>query len=197
VELSSFVSYFATAMTRADGRGPAHITTKGRAYQPGIGPHPEDRAVRLTLDELRRMPEFAGTPFGQALPYPRAPRQRCDVWVGEPLEWAIEVKMARFRGDNGKPDDTSLKDLLSPYEKDRSALTDCRKLAAAGFDCSTAVLIYGFDYEDRSLDPAIEAFERLAEVTVELGPRIEAPLVALVHPVHSKGRVFAWQVRAP
>jgi hypothetical protein len=181
-------------MTRADGRGPAHITAKGRAYQPGIGPHPEDRAVRLTLDELRLMPEYAETPFGQALPYPRAPRQRCDLWIGEPVEWAIEVKMARFRGDNGKPDDTSLKDLLSPYDKDRSALTDCRKLADAGFDCRIAVLIYGFDYDDRSLDPAIEAFERLAEVTVELGPRVEAPLVGLVHPVHTNGRVFAWEV---
>ena len=103
MELASFVSDFAVAMTRADERAPVHVSRTGRAYRPGIGPHSEDRAVRLTLDELRRMPEYAETPSGQALPYPRAPRQRCDVWIGQPVEWAIEVKMARFEGDNGGP----------------------------------------------------------------------------------------------
>ena len=134
MELASFVSDFAAAMECADEREPVHVSRAGRAYRPGIGPHAEDLAVRLTLEELRRLPGYAETPVGQALPYPRAPRQRCDVWIGQPVEWAIEVKMARFRGDNGKPDDTSLKDLLSPYDKDRSALTDCRKLVDAGFE---------------------------------------------------------------
>ena len=75
--------------------------------------------------------------------------------------------MARFRGDNGKPDVTGLKDLLSPYESDRSALTDCAKLATSGFTCQKAVVIYGFDYPDRPLDPAIDAFEALAARQVE------------------------------
>jgi hypothetical protein len=119
-------------MTRADEREPVHVSRTGRVYQPGIGPHAEDLAVRLTLDELRRMPKYAGMQFGQALPYPRAPRQRCDVWIGQPVEWAIEVKMARFRGDNGKPDDTSIKDLLSPYDKDRSALPALLHLPPGG-----------------------------------------------------------------
>jgi hypothetical protein len=113
------------------------------------------------------------------------------------VAWAIEVKMARFRGDNGKPDDTSLKDLLSPYEADRSALTDTVKLARAGFGGRTAVLIYGFDYPDRPLDPAIAAFETLARERVALGERIAAALPRLVHPVHANGRVFGWEVREP
>jgi len=53
--------------------------------------------------------------------------QKRDVWIGEPLEYAIEIKMARFVGDNGRVDDTAVKDLLSPYPGDRSAVTDCAK----------------------------------------------------------------------
>ena len=44
--------------------------------------------------------------------------------TGEPHEWVVEVKMGRFLGDNGKPDDTGVKDLLSPFRADRSALSD-------------------------------------------------------------------------
>jgi hypothetical protein len=74
----------------------------------------------------------------------------------------IELKMARFYGDNNKPDDTSLKDLLSPFEPDRSALTDCAKLAAAVGVERRAIVIYGFDAPSRPLLLAIDAFEVLA-----------------------------------
>jgi hypothetical protein len=58
------------------------------------------------------------------------------------------------------------------------------------------VLIYGFDYEDRPLDPVIEAFEVLARERVRLGDRHDERLTGLVHPVHAEGAVFAWQVKA-
>jgi hypothetical protein len=194
--LGEFVEAFASAFEAADARAPAWTTAKGRAYRPGLGPHPEDAAVRLTLAELRERPPFDLTPVGQALPYPPPSRQKCDIWVGDPLELALEVKMARFRGDNGKPDDTAVKDILSPYESDRSALADCVKLARAGFDCDKAILIYGFDYDDKPLDPVIDAFELIAreQLNVPLGPRYVEPIQSLVHPVHSGGRVFGWQV---
>ena len=99
------------------------------------------------------------------------PRQKCDLWVGQPYEWLIEIKMARLRGDNGKPDDTAIKDVLSPYDSDRSALADCTKLANAEFNCRKAIVIYGFDYPDRPLDPVIDAFELLAVRKVQLGQR--------------------------
>jgi hypothetical protein len=106
----------------------------------------------------------------------------------------VEVNMARFRGDNGKPDDTALKDLLSPYSGDRSALTDCQKLAESGFPCRKALMVYGFDYEDRPLDPAIEALELLAQNKVFLGSRCEAIIGTLIHPVHHFGRLFGWEI---
>jgi hypothetical protein len=84
--------------------------------------------------------------------------------------------------------------LLSPYEADRSALTDCVKLSQSGFPGRFAVLIYGFDYDDRPLDPAIDSFETLPGLRVGLGPRHVAPFTNLVHPVHQRGRVFVWEV---
>lgn len=130
----------------------------------------------------------------QFLPYVTTPKQKCDLSFGDPPLWAIEVKMARFKGNNGKPDDTSLKDLLSPYEADRSALTDCLKLARDPLADRKALIVYGFDYPERPMDPAIEALELLARQQVELGPRETATLGPLVHPVHSLGRVFGWEV---
>ena len=79
--------------------------------------------------------------------------------------------MARFFGDNGKPDDTSLKDLLSPYEQHRSALTDCGKLSRSELLGQKAILIYGFEYEYMPLEPAIDAFETLARRCAQLGQR--------------------------
>ena len=56
-------------------------------------------------------------------------------------------------------------------------------------------MIYGFEYPDRPLEPAIHALERLASEQVELGVRVTAPLRDLVHIVHASGMVFAWEVR--
>lgn len=195
LELDVLVSDVARAFTAADARKPAWVSRTGRAYQPGIGPHAENAAVALLLDELRAMAGYGSIECGQFLPYPPPSRQKCDLWIGDPLRWAIEVKMARFRGDNGKPDDTALKDLLSPYDSDRSALTDTVKLAQAELHSQKAVLIYGFEPPDRLLEPAIAAFESLARERVALGPRHEAAMGELVHPVHAKGCVYGWEVQ--
>lgn len=54
--------------------------------------------------------------------------------------------------------------------------------------------IYGFDYPDLPMDPAVEAFETLASRFVKLGPRSVATYAGLVHPVHVAGRVFGWEI---
>ena len=92
--------------------------------------------MKLVTREMLESGALPGIDLGQFEPYPGAPRQKADVWIGRPLQWVIEVKMARFFGDNGKPDDTAIKDILSPYPSDRSALTDCRKLATMSVSAS-------------------------------------------------------------
>lgn len=146
------------------------------------------------LAELVADGPLAGVTCGQFLAYSSS-RRKCDFWIGDPREWAVEVKMARFYGDNGKPDPTAIKDLLSPYTADRSAVADCRKLAAEDFGCRKAVFIYGFETTDYPLAVCVEAFEVLARLSVDLGERTSAEVGDLVHPVHNRGSVFAWEIR--
>ena len=52
-ELQNIIDQFAEAMTAADARKPSAVSPRsGRTYQPGIGSHPEDRAVDLMMAEL-------------------------------------------------------------------------------------------------------------------------------------------------
>jgi hypothetical protein len=45
--------------------------------------------------------------------YP-ASRNECDLALGELPDWAIEVKMARLRRDNGDYENTTTRKILSP-----------------------------------------------------------------------------------
>src|SRR6267142_1629561 len=107
-ELQEIVERFATAMAAADACRPAAVSPRsGRIYQPGIGPHPEDRAVDLVMAELAStVPAWRSQ---LRICYPGS-KQTCDWFLGDPLQWAIEIKMSRPNGDNGKPDDTAIKD---------------------------------------------------------------------------------------
>ena len=62
----------------------------------------------------------------------------------------------------------------------------------SGFDCRKAILVYGYDYPGRPLDPVLAALEKLAGLSI--GERHESELGELVHPVHRTGRVAAWEV---
>jgi len=179
-------------MESADSRRPVAVSPRsGRTYQPGIGPHPEDRAVDLVMRELT-----AERPHWRSqlrVCYPGS-KQTCDWLLGDPVEWAIEIKMARPNGDNGKPDDTATKDILSPFRVDRSALTDCLKLAESRIPARRAILIYGFEDTRRPLSEMISAFETLARSRVTLGARHASRFGPLVHPIHVTGEVNAWEI---
>ena len=146
----------------------------------------------------RRPQEYQGR-LGIGVPYPDAPRQKRDLCIGKaPLwEWAIEIKMLRLLGDNGKLNDNILMHILSPYPAHRSAITDCDKLALSPIAQAKAILIYGYEHDEWPLVTAIEAFEALAGTRVRLGVRHCVEFKELVHPVHSAGSVFAWEIAAP
>lgn len=200
IDLPSLIFDIAACIKRIDERRlQAANARSGDLYQPGIGPHPETEVVRLLTAELR---EFAAAKYdgrlGTGISYPGESRQRCDLCLGQAphWEWAIEVKMLRLIGDNGKPNGNMLMHILSPYPAHRSALTDCSKLMRSGPAVRRAIVIYGFDHGDFPMDPAIEAFEVLARARVSLGPRLVAGFQDLVHPVHRQGRVFGWEIKA-
>jgi hypothetical protein len=133
-----------------------------------------------------------------AVPYPNLPRQKCD-WAWSTPEGDtiyIEAKMMRLMGDNGKPNDNILCHILSPYPQQRSALTDCQKLARAGFKGVLVILIYGYEYEGYPLQPVIDAFETLASKVVKISSPSKGLFSGLMHPVHNRGAVYAWSVAA-
>jgi len=198
LELDALVIDVAAAIKAIDSRRPQAANARtGALFQPGIGPHSETKAVEMIVAELpARSPGHYEARLRTGVPYAAKSRQRCDLCIGvEPeWDWAVEVKMLRLMGDNGKPNDNMLMHILSPYPADRSALTDCTKLLESDIRGRKAVLIYGFDYPNLLMDPAIEAFETLARGQVNLGPRFVSGFDDLVHPIHRRGRVFAWAV---
>jgi len=196
--LEQLVGDIGTAIKRIDSRRPQAANARtGVLYQPGIGPHPETQAVSLIVGELAGLEaQRYGTRLHTGIPYPGGSRQKCDLCIGthRGWEWALEIKMLRLMRDNGKPNDNMLIHILSPYPADRSALTDCSKLLASGLGERQAIIIYGSDYPGLPMDPAIEAFETLATTKVKLGPRATASYSELIHPVHTTGRVFGWEL---
>jgi len=155
----------------------------------------EAETIKLVVTELiARDPAYAT--HSLSVPYPGVTRQRCDWCIGSPpsWDWAIEAKLLRMFRDNGKLNDNMLMRILSPYAAHRSALTDCTKLAASGLGGHKAILIFGYDYDDWPMEPAIEAFEALASERVVLSQRYQAAYGHLLHPVHQRGHVYAWEI---
>jgi hypothetical protein len=147
----------------------------------------------ITKDIQASHPErYASLALGVS--YPDRQRQRCDLVIGEPAEWAVEVKLLRLLGDNGKLNDNMLMHVLSPYPAHRSALTDVTKLRSSSFACHLGILIYGFDYEDWPMEPAIQAFEALAHEHAALLDRVVVHFDSLAHPVHKRGSVYTWEI---
>jgi hypothetical protein len=97
VKLIEIVSDFAHSIETVDARRPQAVNARSKIpYQPGIGPHPERQTVKLVTAEMMAcFPEKYGGRISLGVPYPGAPRQKCDFCVGadDEWEWAIEVKM--------------------------------------------------------------------------------------------------------
>ena len=196
--LTDLVTDFALGIQAVDSLAPiASSSRTGASYQPGIGPHTEAQTIKLVITYLADADPQRYDSYRLGVPYADGTRQACDVCLGDPgsWDWAVEVKMLRLMGDNGKLNDNMVMHILSPYPAHRSALTDCRKLLASQLATRKAVLIYGYDYPDWPMDPAIEAFQGLASREVKLADSVVASFDGLMHPVHRRGRVFGWQVQ--
>jgi hypothetical protein len=196
--LGQFVPDFAKGIRIADSRRPQAVGLRsGTTYQAGIGPHSEAQTIQLVMNELSVLEPKRYTAHGLNIPYPAAPRLACDICLGHPPQWDwwIEAKLLRLLGDNGKLNDNMVMHILSPYPEHRSALTDCGKLLRGDPGGKKGVLIFGYDSDRWPMDPAIEAFEALARTFgFQLSERVTSPFDGLTHPVHQRGRVFAWEV---
>jgi hypothetical protein len=184
--LATITTDIADALQSVDRSKRAH-----KQFAPGIGPHGEAEAVRAALSELQTVkPDTYGRAVIKRVP---------DLLV--PGQWAIEFKIARPFGDNGRPAEHWSENLLHPYPGNTSSLGDCLKLIASGLSERKAVVIIGYEHSPPivSLDPAIRSFERLARdvMSIHLDTRIEVLRDKLIHPIHQQLRVIAYEVLGP
>ncbi len=168
----------------------AHIDASGetfRMFQPGVGPFGEPQLVKRIAEELNLLPRYGG-----AVRTKRTP----DLLILS--QWAVEIKIARPFGDNGKEAENWSVNLLHPYPGNISTIGDCYKLLNYSGPERRAVLVIGYEHAPPKIDLTrlVASFEVITKdvLHIELSERIETSREGMRHPVHQSLRVFAWEV---
>jgi hypothetical protein len=182
MELSELVRDIAQALVVIDS---SHV--RFREFQPGVGPYGEPQLVRGIVEHFSTLPAYRGVTRAQRTP---------DLMVRG--SWAIEVKLARPYGDNGKEAENWSVNLLHPYAGNTSVIGDCLKLERLDCPERKAAVVVGYEHTPPqiSLEPLFEAFEVVARgvIGLKLGSRQQAVRTGLIHPVHQQVTVTAWEV---
>lgn len=159
-----------------------------RTFQPGVGPYGEPQLVKLVALRLNQSPKYKNSVQTRRSP---------DLLV--PGEWAVEVKVCRPFGDNGKEAENWSVNLLHPYAGNVSTIGDCHKLLVYPGPERRAVFVIGYEHTPIRIDlaPVIKSFETIAELVfgIRLSERIEVFREGLVHPVHQSVRIYGWEVQ--
>ncbi len=115
-----------------------------------------------------------------------------------PGQWAVEFNTVRPDNNNGTIFEHWSENVLHPYEGNTSPLGDCLKLLNSGRSERKAVVIFGYErtLATVKLDAAIRGFEVWAKepMNLRLTDRLEELRDGLIHPVHQRLRVFAYEV---
>jgi hypothetical protein len=148
MDLEEVVSDIADALVYIDRSGQPF-----RTFQPGVGPYGEPQLVLRIASYLNELPRY-----GAAVRTKRTP----DLLI--PKEWAIEFKITRPYGDNGKEAENWSVNLLHPYPGNVSTIGDCCKLATLVCAEKKAVVVIGYEHDPPKIDltPLIESFEVIA-----------------------------------
>src|SRR5579863_1060885 len=170
--------------------GLATIDAKGvpfRTFQPGVGPYGEPKLVKLVTEYLNQFPKYRG-----AVRTKRTP----DLLI--PNEWAMEFKIARPFGDNGREAENWSVNLLHPYKGNVSLIGDCLKLQRLGGPERKGAIIAGYEHTPPriALAPLLDAFELVVTKVpgVRISPRVQIARAGLSHPVHQQVLIAAWEV---
>lgn len=192
--LDEVIGDLATAFKAVDETHPQGAS-RSRTYRPGIEPLKEAEAVDKALHYLKQVARLPRYENAAPMPYPNR-RQQCDLVM--PKEWAIEFKLIRPFGDNGKETEHWSENVLHPYPGNVSAIGDCVKLHRSRFLERRAIVVFGYEHTPPRIDltVAIRSFEVIAEqvLGVRLSERHCANFDSLIHPVHQQGKVFGWEI---
>jgi len=186
IEISQIVSDFAAAIRSIDARKPVGKTQR---FKPGVGPLTEFELTDLVVAELRCRGDHYISCGSRGYP---GSRNNCDIVI--PHLWAIEIKLARPFGDNGKPAERWSENLLYPYPGNTSSVGDCLKLLESGFQERKGILVIGYEHVPVliPLEPAVRGFELIVEeiAHISLGERYTETVDGLVHPFHQRAYVY-------
>lgn len=182
MDLASVIKDIAEALKQLDATG-----ARFKDFQPGIGPFGEPQLVKRVAVELGHHPQYEGRVQTKRTP---------DLLIRE--NWALEVKLVRPFGDNGKPAENWSVNLLHPYSGNTSLLGDCLKLRSLPCQERKGVAVIGYEHDPPQvrLEPLFKSFEVIARdvLQVHLGPRVEARRTELAHPVHQQLIVAGWEL---
>jgi hypothetical protein len=182
LSLEHIVESFADALVAIDF---SRIPFKN--FLPGVGPYGEPQLLSQVAAHLN-----AVLPCGGRIRTKRTP----DLLI--PGNWAIECKIARPFGDNGKAAENWSVNLLHPYAGNTSLLGDCLKLRSLVGNEKKAAVVIGYEHSPPqiTLSPLLAAFEVVAKnvIGIRIGERVESIRTGLVHPVHQQVTVAAWEV---
>lgn len=181
MEYDEVVKRVADILKAFDSGGPVH-----KLFRPGIGPFGEPQIVAVIAKEL------------SAMGIPSRTKRTPDLEIRD--EWAIEFKIVRPFGDNGKEAENWSVNMLHPYPGNVSLLSDAVKLSLLNGYSNKGLFVIGFEHNPAriSLDPLISSFELIVRevMGVELGNRIEERRDGLIHPEHQILRCIGWQLCA-
>lgn len=180
MEYSEIVKIIADILKEFDSELPIH-----KAFRAGIGPFGEPQIVRVIADRLSNKGITALT------------RRTPDLDISH--QWAIEFKIVRPFGDNGKEAENWSVNMLHPYAGNISLIGDAIKLANLETYPNKGLFIIGFEHDPPKipLNPLLNSFEAIASqvMGIQLHQRIEEKRDSLVHSEHQVLRCIGWQLR--
>ncbi|HXJ33683.1 MAG TPA: hypothetical protein VMS22_06535 [Candidatus Eisenbacteria bacterium] len=182
MELARVVDDVVEGLVALDGCGIGF-----KQFRPGVGPYGEPQLVGAVAKHLNGLPAYGGSARTKRTP---------DLLI--PGQWALEFKIARPFGDNGKEAENWSVNLLHPYPGNVSVIGDCLKLQTLNGNERKAVVVVAYEHTppEISLAPLLDAFEIVATriAGIRLGPRVQRMHSGLCHPVHQQLTVAAWEV---
>lgn len=154
-----------------------------------MGPYGEPQVLKQLVKYLSKSyPEF----------YKDAKTKRePDVLI--PGRWALEFKIVRPFGDNGKEAEHWSQNLIHPYEGNVSSIGDAIKLLKSDLEERKGIIVITYEHNPPIIpvDILVDCFEYIALKIVEvpLCIRHTIKIKNLIHPVHQQGTVYGWELR--